>query len=260
MAHKLGLKPHTPSERDIKLSEVYSASTSLPSSFGTTGLDWGMLGNDEFGDCYEASSAHEAMAEADQAGRHPVFSKDSVLTSYAYYLGLKSLDELNEETDEGTDAREGASFRLKTGILDEAGHAHKIGAYAFIEGNSASTYELIKSAVYDFGGVTVCVELPESAEEAFSKAEEGNGEYIWDYVKGSQIAGGHAISGVSVKDDQLVIVSWGQEVVMTEAFVEHYLQCVVVYVSGAVLNGEGKTINGFDRAALRAKLAEVKAA
>lgn len=256
MAHKLGLKPHTPDERDIKLSTVYKAQTTLPTTFGTFGLDWQMLGNDVFGDCYEASGGHEVMAEAHPAGRSPEFSKESVLTSYVEYLGIK-LSELNEETDEGTDAREGAKFRVKYGIKDVNGHGHKIGkAFTFIEGKSV--YQEILSAVYDFGGVTVCVELPKSAEEAFGKAEQGDGEYVWDYVQGSQIAGGHAISGVGAKDGQLVVISWGQEVIMTEAFVEHYLQCVVVYVSGAVLNGEGKSINGFDAPTLRQKLAEIR--
>lgn len=254
MAHKLGLKPHTPDERDIKLTEVYKTSSDLPSDFGATGLDWGMLGNDRFGDCYWASAAHEVMAEATQAGRKPVFNEQEVLTSYAEYLGLGSVAALNERTDQGTDAREGAKFRKKSGVKDVRGHGHRIGAYTFIEERD---YQTILSAVHDFEGVTVCVELPESAEEAFARAEEGEGEYVWDYERGSRILGGHAISGVAAKDGKLVIVSWGQEVVMTEAFVENYLQCVVVYVSGSVLNGEGKSVTGLDLSALRSKLAEI---
>lgn len=266
MARLLGLKPHTPDERDIKLTEVYKTSSDLPSDFGATGLDWGMLGNDEFGDCYWASAAHEVMAEATQAGRNPVFSTESVLSSYCGYLGLSDRKKLDEQTDEGTDAREGAKYRTELGVADQnqwANHyqepgakGHRIGAYAFIE-PGANAYQTILSAIRDFEGVTVCVELPESAEEAFQRAEEGDGEYIWDYVAGSQIVGGHAISGVAVKNGQLVIVSWGQEVVMTEAFVEHYLQTVVVYVSGSILNGEGKSVDGLDLSALRSKLAEV---
>lgn len=247
MTHKLGLRPHTPSERDIKLTSVYQAKTSLPSTFGATGLEWGMLGNDTFGDCYWASAAHEVMAEATQAGRNPQFETENVLESYAKYLKLKSVSDLNEETDQGTDAREGAAFRKENGVEDSHGHGHRIGAYTFVEERD---YNLIKSAVYDFEGVTVCVELPESAEERF---ETG----IWDYVKGSPIAGGHAIAGVNVKDDELYIVSWGKEVKMTEAFIEHYLQTVVVYVSGSTLNGEGKTVEGLDIEALRSSLASL---
>jgi hypothetical protein len=244
MTHKLGLKPHTPDERDIKLSAVYKATPSLPSTFGATGLDWGMLGNDTYGDCYWASAAHETMAQAHLAGRSPTFSDEHVLDSYAVYLGLYGHQALNERNDEGTDAREGAKYRRKSGVEDTNGHGHRIGAFTFIE---EPDYNLIKSAVYDFEGVTVCVELPESAEERF---ESG----VWDYVKGSSIAGGHAIAGTSVKNDKLYIVSWGEEVEMTEAFVEKYLQCVVVYVSGSVLNGEGKTVTGLDVAGLRSKL------
>lgn len=247
MRLKLGLLPHTPDERDIKLTSVYKATASLPSEFGATGLEWGMLGNDKFGDCYWASAAHEVMAEASQAGRDPRFATNQVLGSYAEYLGLGSIADLNESTDAGTYPRAGAKFRKKVGVKDKNGHGHRIGAYTFIE---EPNYDLIKSAIHDFEGVTVCVELPYSAEENF---ESG----VWDYVAGSEIAGGHAIAGTAVRDDKLIIVSWGQEVEVTEAFIDKYLQCVVVYVSGSVLDGEGKSINGLDISALKEKLAAI---
>lgn len=255
MTRLLGLKPHTPSDSDIALASVYQAQASLPSDFGAQGLDWQMLGNDQYGDCYWASAAHEVMAEAHLAGRSPVFATTQVLTSYSKYLGLKSLTELNEQTDQGTDARQGAAFRKEHGVEDANGHGHKIGAYTFIE---SPDYSLIKSAVYDFEGVTVCVELPESAEEAFRRSEmNGHGEIVWDYVPGSPIAGGHAIAGVNVKGSDLYVVSWGQEVLMTEAFIEKYLQTVVVYVSGSTLNGEGKTVTGLNIEALRSALSSL---
>lgn len=254
MGYKLGLKDHVPSEKDIHLTSVYTPHSLLSPSYGATGLNWGMLGNDRFGDCYWASSAHEVMAEAHLAGRNPVFDTENVLASYAKYLGLKSANELNEQTDQGTDAREGAKFRAHTGVEDGSGHGHKIGAYTFIE---KPDYHLIKSAVYDFEGITVCVNLPESAEESFRVSEETGEPFVWDYVRGSSIAGGHAIAGVSVQNDSLYCISWGQEVEVTEAFIEHYLQCVVVYVSGSTLNGEGKTVEGLDHKALKEALAAV---
>lgn len=242
MNYKLGLLPHTSRESDIALTSVYKAQTSLPGSFGVTGLPWGMLGNERFGDCYFASACHETMAQAYLAGREPHFSEANALTSYARYLGLNGLNELNERTDQGTDARAGAEYRRKTGVLDAGGAAHHIGAYTFI---NEPDYELVKSAVYDFGAACVCIEAPESIYKGF---EEG----VWDYVKGSKIVGGHAVSGVAVNSDgELVIVTWGGEVRLTEAFLEQYMQTTVVYISGSDLNGEGKTINGLDREALK---------
>lgn len=240
---KLGLLPHTPDERDIALSSVYTPQSDLPASFGATGLDWGMLGNDEFGDCYWASAAHEVMAEAHLAGRDPQFATEHVLDSYATYLGLYGHRALNESTDKGTDARAGAKFRRHTGVEDAEGIAHRIGAFTFVE---EPDYELIKSAVHDFEGITVCVNLPESAEDAF----RSDGPKVWDYVKGSPIVGGHAIAGTSVRDDKLYVVSWGHEVEITEAFIEKYLQTCVVYVSGSTLDGTGHTPGGLDKPAL----------
>jgi hypothetical protein len=240
---KLGLLPHTPDERDVALTSVYTPTPERPDTFGATGLDWGVLGNDEWGDCYWASAAHEVMAEAHLAGRDPGFGTEDVLSTYASYLRLEGVWELTQRNDEGTDARAGAKYRKAHGVRDASGHAHHIGAYTFIE---VPDYELIKSAVHDFEGITVCVNLPESAEDAFRT----EGPKVWDYVKGSPILGGHAIAGTSVQDDKLFIVSWGEEVELTEAFVEKYLQTCVVYVSGSTLDGTGHTPAGLDRAAL----------
>lgn len=242
---KLGLLPHQPDERDIALSSVFAPPTELPETFGIRGLDWGMLGNDRFGDCYWASAAHEVMAEAAGAGRHPVFSDEQVLNSYAAYLGLYGGSALNAHNDRGTDARIGAKFRATRGVNDAHASPHRIGAYVFEE---APDYQKLLSAIYTFGAITFCFELPESAEERF---ETG----VWDYVKDSPIAGGHAVAGVArAESGRIVIVSWGQEVEVTEAFIEKYLQVAMAYVSGSVLDGTGHTPEGLDRPALLAAL------
>jgi hypothetical protein len=246
---KLGLLPHVPDERDIALASVYSPTRELPETFGSRGLDWGMLGNDEFGDCYWASAAHEVMAQAHGAGRSPVFSTEHVLDTYATYLGLYGHQALNESTDQGTDPTSGAKFRRKHGVVDARGDApgaaHRIGAYAF---ETEPDYQKLLGAIYDFGAITLCFELPRSAEERF---ESG----VWDYVKGSPIEGGHAVAGVArAESGRIVLVSWGQEVEVTEGFLEHYLQVAMAYISGSALK-DGETPAGLDKPALLAALA-----
>jgi hypothetical protein len=244
---KLGLLPHVPEDRDIQLASVYSTTTELPEIFGTRGLDWQMLGNDQWGDCYWASAAHEVMAEAHLAGREPQFSTEGVLSSYAAYSGVARIV---PAADRGTEPRAGAKYRKAKGIADAGGHGHRIGAYVFEE---RADYKALLSAIYTFGAITLCFELPESAERDF---ETG----VWDYVKGSPILGGHAVAGVArAESGQLVAVSWGQEVEVTEAFVDRYLQVAMAYVSGSVLDGSGESPTGLDRDALRSALAEISA-
>lgn len=241
---KKGLLDFTPSERDVPVGSVFTADVnkSRPDTFGATGLDWGMLGNDRFGDCYWASAAHELEAERAPLGVRPAFTENAVLDNYGAYLGIYGAAalEANPSNDVGTDARAGAKFRQKHGIQDARGHQHYIGAYAF---QNEPDYGKILDLAYALEGMTLCVNLPESAEERF---ETG----VWDYVKGSQIAGGHAVAIVGATDNELRIVSWGQEVKVTESFVEKYLQTVVVYFSRAMLTSEGLTPAGLDKAAL----------
>jgi hypothetical protein len=215
-----------------------------------------MLGNNDYGDCYWASAAHEVMAQAHLAGRTPTFSTESVLNTYAVYLGLYGVAGLNADTDKGTEPRAGAKFRRENGVTDGHDHGHRIGAYVFEE---TPDYEKLLSAIYDFGAVTLCFELPESAEEAFRAYEEGRTEkLVWD-LSTTPILDGHAVAGVARADSgQLVAVSWGQEVEITPAFVDHYLQCALVYVSSSVLDGTGHAPDGLDKAGLLEALKAVK--
>lgn len=245
---KLGLLPRQPDERDVSLSTVYNPTRTLPDAFGVRGLEWGMLGNDEWGDCFWASAAHEVMAQAHLAGRSPQFSTAEVLNTYANYLGLFGAGGLSEQADRGTEPRAGAKFRRGPGVSDSSGHSHRIGAYVFEE---VPDYGRLLAAIYDFGAVTLCFDLPQSAEETFNQG-------VWDFHPGSAILGGHAVAGVArAESGQIVAVSWGEEVEITPAFIEHYLQCAVVYVSGSVLDGTGHAPDGLDKPGLLAALKDI---
>lgn len=241
---KLGLNRYRPDPRDIKVGQVYAPPEPVPDGpFGVRGLDWGMLGNDEYGDCYWAAAAHETKAMAHLANREPVITTENVLKTYADYLGVY---EVTPENDEGTYPTEGASLRRKMGIITAAERQWRthIGAFGFL---LKPDLPLITRAIADFGAVTFCFDLPYSAF----------GADVWDYTPSAYDAGGHAVAGVArAESGNLVIVSWGEEHEVTPAFIEHYLQCVVVYFSSSVLS-QGVNIEGLDRTALLNRLTEI---
>lgn len=244
---KLGLNTYRPDERDIPLDAVYQPPR-LPedpsaSPFGVRGLDWGVLGNDEFGDCFWAAAAHETMTWAYLAGRRRNFVSGGVLRSYADYLGV---DEVTEANDEGTYPDSGARFRRKYGVLDGNGTPARAGAYAFI---TKPSDQLIRGALYDFGAVNLCVDFPASAW----------GADTWDYVEGAQIDGGHSVALTGVAETgNYVAVSWGREYEVTPAFIENYLQCVIVFFSASLLL-HGLAPDGLDKRSLLARLEELTA-
>jgi hypothetical protein len=210
-----------------------------------------MLGNDRFGDCYWASAAHEQIAQRAAVGAHPQFSTTCVLDTYAAYLGAyghQALEANPEALDRGTEPRAGAKFRRDSGIEDDTGHSHWIGAYAF-----ESDPEQILSLAYALEAVTLCFALPQSAEDAFDAEEP-----VWDVEPGSKVIGGHAVAAVGAKDGKLVGVSWGKEVTITDAFLAKYLQTAVVYFSRATLDPNGKTPLGLDKSKLVQLVREVR--
>lgn len=257
MTYSLGLHDYKPSARDIRTEDFWAPTKAASPEYGVLGLDWGMLGNDLFGDCYWASAAHELMAQRnDVAGKAPVFSTESVLSTYCKYLGIQR-DQLNAKTDQGTDPRKGAKIRTQFGIADDAewenhyeepgAGGHRIGAYAFIQ---EASYTKLLQAVEAFEAITLCIDCPQSAQENTK---------VWDYVPGSPIDGGHAIAGVAIRDGSLVVISWGFEIEVTPAFIAHYFQTAMVYLSGAELAKDGTTPAGVNRPALRKILGEVTA-
>jgi hypothetical protein len=249
---KKGLRDFSAQPTDIAVSSVWTLS-SVPDSGGVRGLPWGVLGNDTWGDCYWASSAHEFQAIRHRVNATPSFDDQGVLDAYGDYLGLygRAGLEATPNADQGTDAREGARFRREHGIQDAAGHSHYIGAYAF-ESNPRELPALIDA----LGAVTVCVELTNGCEEEFQEAEETGRDFVWE--QGGAVAGGHAISGVYWTPEGIGVVSWGREGVITYDYLERYMQTAVVYFTRGQLEPDGETPTGLNKAKLVELVKEVR--
>jgi len=252
---KLGKKPFVSDERDLKLANYYDHTESprLPTAHGHADLvkEWGMLGNDEVGDCVLAGAAHETLLLGAEGGHHPAFTDETVLGDYSALTGYVSGD---PSTDQGTDVRDAARYRKHTGIEDADGRRHRIGAYVWLEPGNVNQ---LLHALYVFGTVGVGYELPRSAEEQFAEAKP------WTVVDDSPIAGGHYVPAVGYEPgeytDQGVntfigSVTWGRVVSITSEFYEKYCTEALVYVSASALGPDGKTPEGLDKAALLADL------
>lgn len=223
----------------------------VPSIFGhgNTFTDWGMLGNDKWGDCVWAGSDHETMllenlANGGVTGKEIVkFAPENALSDYAAVTGFA----YTEATDKGTDVQEALEYRVKTGIVDASGNRHKIAAYVSIEpGNLAHILE----AAYIFDAVGIGIEFPESAMDQFNEGK------VWSVVKGAQIDGGHYIPLVGCPaTGNLAFVTWGKRWVMTDQFFSTYCDEAYAYITEESLNAKTqKNWGGFDWAQLQADL------
>jgi len=247
---KLGKKPARPGAVRLKFSDYATISRlpTPPASFGhgakvTTA--WNMLGNDAYGDCVWAGAAHEHLLWNYEAGVAVPFNEKCVLSDYSAVTGFNPND---PNTDQGTDMQAAASYRKKTGILDAHGKRHKVGAYLAIQPGNLDEH---LTAAYIFGLVGLGITFPNTAMDQF------NTGHPWDVAAGSQIDGGHYIPLISRSAGMSIVLTWGREQFMTDAFFKANNDESIVYVSTDFLSG-GLSPDGFDLEHLNADLAALK--
>jgi len=235
--YKLGKARARPGAVKMKLT-AYLSKAQLPvppADFGHYDLisKYGMLGNDNYGDCVWAGAAHETMMWCKEVGSAATFSDKGVLGDYSKVTGFKPND---PTTDQGTDMQVAASYRRKTGVIDAKGKRHKVVAYLAIAKGHVDQHT---SAAYLFGAVGVGIKFPDSAMDQFNAGKP------WDVVAGATIEGGHYIPLVGRRNGNLLIVTWGRVQEMTPAFFEKYNDESVVYLTKEDLKA-GVTPEGFN--------------
>lgn len=252
MAFKLGLKAPIPGAVRLRFA-TYLNIPKLPTPplvFGHYGLipEWGMLGNDEWGDCAIAGPCHQTMLWTKEgSGTAAPFTTAAALQSYSAITGFNINDGPSGEnpTDQGTQISDMADYWIQNGFVDAAGAHHKV--VAVMDLNPGDWRELT-IATYLFQCVGMGFNLPDSAE-----TQTANGE-PWSIVHGAQIVGGHYVPCVGrVKSGNGVGVTWGQLQQFTVGFYQKYSNQGIVALSEEMLKN-AKSIDGFDDALLRQDL------
>lgn len=243
--YKLGKLPARPGDISLRFN-AYAKNVPQPPKFAghmaLIGTEWGMFGNDQYGDCVWAGAAHETILWNKEAGKNVNMSAANVLCDYAAVTGF---DPNKPETDTGTDMQLAASYRKKTGVLDAAGNRHQIAAYLAID-----SIVQLKQAIWLFGAAGIGIQFPDSAMKQFHAGKK------WSVVHGAQIEGGHYIPGVSYDAKALYVVTWGKVQIVEWSFIKKYMDEAVVYLSDEMLTG-GKSLEGFDLVTLQKDLASL---
>jgi len=215
--YQLGKKPFVPDDRDFKLAQVEVAlppAPKFPFGYGRTYPDWGMLGNDNAGDCVWAGADHETMLWNHLTGHEVTFTDANALDDYTAVTGY---DPNDPSTDQGTDVRAAMGYRKNTGVVDSNGVRHKIAAYVSID---PKDWDLMLTCIWTFGAVGIGFEFPETAWEQWD-----NG-IPWDYVPGTPPPNeGHYVPGVgsAYPAGRVTIISWAKRFEMTKAFYQQYI-------------------------------------
>jgi len=249
---RLGKQPATDDPRDLVFARYVDTSKlpAPPAQFGHESLfapkGWGMLGNDEWGDCAWAGPAHETMLLTKEASKPAPFTTQGVLSDYSAGTGFdpNAGPPGQNPTDKGSNVRQVLGYRRKTGIVDAHGQRHKIGAFIKLK---PASLEHVFQALYLFQVVGIGLAFPEFAMEQFNRGEP------WDVIPNApQPEGGHYVCCVG-KRQNIDIVTWGALQQMTQAFFERYCDEAWTYISTEDLQG-GRDLEGFDLQQLQADL------
>jgi hypothetical protein len=255
--YKLGKQPARAGAVKLRFADYADTATlpTPPASFGHDRLvgSWGMLLNDRIGDCAIAGALHETMLWNLEAGVALPITNKSALTNYENVTGYKPGPELENPdappnpTDQGTDIPTLIKYRYTTGVSDDAGRPHKIGGAVALE---PGNWEQLIYATYYFDGVGVGLQLPEQWQDAFADGKP------WDKLRRPNIEGGHYVTAVAARDNNVVLVSWGGEVEITKAGYEQFSDESFAYLSVEKLKN-GVDLDGLNLSALSADLPEL---
>lgn len=199
---------------------------------------WGMYGNNEYGDCVMAGLVHKMLAANVEVNENDAIpSTQQTVTQYFKLTGGQDTG-LNIATTYEIWRREGL-FPFK----------NKIKAWSPV---SYGSILAMHRAIAFFGGLTLGIQLPQSAMSQF-----GTGPNTpWTVVKGSPILGGHDLEAVAYDAQYIYCVTWAAVVPVTYPFLATYAdEAEVVIMQADVEAGHGPASPvAYDIKALQADL------
>ena len=222
-----------------------------PASFDLTSKvsKWGMMDNDQIGDCTCAAAGHLIMEwTANAAKKMATPSDKQIVAAYSAVTGYNPTTGAN---DNGANEIDVLNYWRQSGIA-----GHKIGAYVALE---PSNHNHIMDSVYVFEGCYIGMQLPISAQAQVQNHQPWSvppGGPTGDGKPGSW--GGHAIPVVAYDARGVTVVTWGALQTMTWSFWETYCDEAYAILSSDYMVGKTKTPQGFSMQELQADLADLK--
>lgn len=244
-ALKLGRKAVKWDSRTLRLASYLGnlppAPTSVDWSKGIT--DWGMMLNDQLGDCTVAGAAHAIQVWSANLGQVQTVNNQDVLAAYeawdGYVVG-------QPDTDQG-----GIELDVLTKWKASGLAGHRLLAFASIAAIGGLVE--VRQAIHLFGGAYIGLGLPATAQS----------QDVWDLVpNGGDDArdgswGGHCVYVVGYDPTGFTCITWGQLKKMTTRFWLNY--CDEAYaLLGADWIGAKGSPEGFNLEQLQTDLAQIR--
>lgn len=214
--------------------------------------DFGIDGNDDYGDCVFADVAHRIMVRTAMMGAGKMVTPTQAET-LQLYSEVTGFDPNNPNTDQGGDLVTTAQYMQKTGMLI-GGVRHTEDGNGII---APQNLDHVKWSICLFGCTPMgWNSLPQSALDQFDAGQP------FDYVKGSPIVGGHDMLGLEYRPESptnpgWLVGTWGKRWPATDAFVLNYLSEVVPVGAKDFITANGLAPSGVNLPQILQLLAEI---
>jgi len=250
---KLGKQSARHDPRALLLATyLTSALPTPPASFDVAAkmpANWGMMDNDQIGDCTCAAAGHLIMEWTFNAGKKMFTPTDKQIV--AAYSAITGYNPVTGANDNGANETDVLNYWRQSGIA-----GHKIGAFMSLE---PSNHTHIMDSVYIFEGCYIGVQLPISAQAQTQNHQPWSvppGGATGDGRPGSW--GGHAVPVVAYDSRGVTVVTWGALQIMTWSFWQAYCDEAYAILSEDYLDGKKKAPQGFSLLELKQDLADLK--
>jgi len=224
---KLGA--HLAFSSELRLEDYIDETRQPPSAVVRPhpGFNWGMLANDQYGDCVIAMMLH-AIEEwhLDANTPPPPFTDEDAIRIYSEITGFNPND---PNSDQGTNENDAMAYWKDHG-LDVEGNHKIVAAVAVDPGNLQSC----RRAIYEFGGLMIAVALPATAQGQTEWTLVGDPNHDPNSAPGSW--GGHGVPYREYDPETFKTVTWAHELLVTVPFHEAYVEQAFVAVSEEMLN------------------------
>jgi len=246
-ARKLGRAPKRHDARTICLAKLLEPQLPPPPPVVDDRAKISNLGimlNDTIGDCTCASAGHIIQALTAENGKQVILPDSDILAAYEAITGYNPSD---PSTDTGAVELDVLNYWRKTGI-----GGHVIGAYASIAPTNLTE---LKQAISIFGNVYAGVDMPLCIQDADTWEAPKWWQHGGNTTAGSW--GGHAVPIVAYDTKWFYIISWGEYIPVSPAFIDLYFTEAYAVMSPDEVNDAGVTPDGFNTAQLQQYLAMV---
>jgi hypothetical protein len=242
---KLGRKAIKTDSRTLALGNYLTSALPPPppTADWTKGItSWGMMLNDNLGDCTIAGAAHAVQVWTANVGDMATVPDDAVQSYYqqwdGYVPGQSNTDNGGVELDVLNDWQ-------KNGFA-----GHTLSAFA---DPKASNLAEIRQSIHLFGGVYIGLALPLTAQT----------QDVWDVVRlgGAKAKpgswGGHCVFVPKYDENGFTCITWGELKTMTVAFWNKYCDEAHTLFGLNWMTDKGSP-GGFDQAQLQTDLKSIK--